>query len=239
VISSLDTVIAEDRRLKTRAKPRENGLLNARDYVDNTDVKLDGRIVGGKEAERGEYPYYSKLTTLQINHFFQNNAYYIVTYFYFFIKAFLGNCGGSLIAPSVVLTAAHCHTYIGKNVTVGAEERGKVTGRAVSRLVIDQYLHPEFNHDSYENDYSLLKLDKEVKMDDTDITLTLNFDNDTPKEDQDVTVLGLGVTKHKGRPSKHIKDVELKAVSQEKCAKPYSKMSINDEVQFCAGMIGV
>ena len=47
-------------------------------------------VIGGHDAVRNRYPYYVALQTAE------NNT----------------ECGGTLIAPDVVLTAAHCAKYV-------------------------------------------------------------------------------------------------------------------------------
>ena len=73
-------------RLKLGARAKATEPANQVTDNSNHDSPLDNtRIIGGKEAVAGKYSYVVSLAD-DIGHF----------------------CGGSLIAPDVVLTAAHC-----------------------------------------------------------------------------------------------------------------------------------
>jgi secreted trypsin-like serine protease len=149
----------------------------------------------------------------------------------------LGNCGGALIAPSVVLTAAHCSDYKGKTIKVGAFSRGKDTKNSFKRKVVDDYLHPNFRKSNYQDDFSLLKLDKEVPMDHTDITLSVNFDPTVPKISDTVTVIGMGILEHGSHQlADKVRHLDMSVISDEQCSKDFHGKPVI-EVQFCAGKI--
>jgi secreted trypsin-like serine protease len=124
-------------------------------------------IVGGQEAARGAYPYYVDIFGADPN---------------------TPTCGGTLIAPRVVLTAQHCNfgvttfepTFVGKQVRVGAfDASGTFDG---SRLVtvVQQQSHPLYREVAgLQNDFLLLRLAEDVNIENVNPKLRLsNLDSD-------------------------------------------------------------
>jgi secreted trypsin-like serine protease len=183
--------------------------------------KVDGvesRIIGGQTADVGEYPYYVDL----------------------------GGCGGTLIAPSVVLSASHCEPegqkMIGREVRVSAYSLYWMVDDGSQRAtIINQTNHPQFDAQSINNDYMLLHLDSSFILD-TDVEIVLSQDINDVAPGTQLTVLGLGITSQStGLQPDELMDVTVNAVSDEDCTDVYSAgpEGVIIENMFCAGNFGV
>mmetsp|Transcript_15670 Transcript_15670/g.32190 ORF Transcript_15670/g.32190 Transcript_15670/m.32190 type:complete len:451 (+) Transcript_15670:325-1677(+) len=123
-------------------------------------------IINGEDAAPGEFPYY----------------------------VFLGNCGGILIAPDVVLTAAHCGEVTGKQVAVGAYVPFTLEGGAQQSTCVESIMHPNwrFLEPLLRYDVQLCKLDTAITIDQSKVRLQLNNEASFPSVDQDLVAIGLG-----------------------------------------------
>ena len=171
---------------------------------------FETRIVGGEQSEPGEFP--------------------------FFVDC--KGCGGILIAPGVVLSAAHCFPEFVSEVIVGAYEFGQETYGAVEVNVADYESHPQYDDESLDNDFALYRLEKEVNIK-TDITLLVNSEYKVPSVGQPVTVIGMGMLYEEGPADNYLRDVEVLAIDEKVCngRKGYGGL-VNDDVMFCAGVEG-
>ncbi|KAL7570126.1 hypothetical protein ACA910_019970 [Epithemia clementina (nom. ined.)] len=145
-----------------------------------------------------------------------------------------GYCGGSLVAPSVVLTAAHCSPfYAGGTVLVGATQRSSSYGGAVSRNIVKRIRHPKYNDTSgdFAYDFMLLELDEPVTVE----PLAWNRDPSTPESGTNVTVMGFGRTYFGDGPvSSDLLKVDLNIVSDDDCLGLYGRKNLNTDVMICA-----
>ncbi|EED90971.1 probable trypsin-like serine protease, partial [Thalassiosira pseudonana CCMP1335] len=152
------------------------------------------RIIGGTVSSIGRYSYAVSLQDSQYNHF----------------------CGGSLIAPDVVLSAAHC----GGVVATVAVQRHNLNDRTVGDDVTVKYevLHPQHDPRSTDNDFSLIFLSRSTTAD-VDL-VQLNKDKSVPMSGDDVTVMGWGDTvafDSIQQLSDTLKEVEVTAISNAEC----------------------
>jgi trypsin len=170
--------------------------------ISNTHHDFHNRIIGGVSADADEFKFFASLDI---------------------------GCGGSLIAPDFILTAAHCAGNINE-VRIGSNEIS--TGGTVNS-VVTECMHPNYDSFTTTNDFMLLKLSTPVDTNTYPI-VKLNSDMAVPRVDQLLTVIGFGATSEGGSGSDSLLKVEVPANSHEECNRQYGG-SIVEEVMFCAG----
>ena len=167
--------------------------------ADDDDV--DALIVGGDEAQPGRYPYMVNL----------GNNY----------------CGGSLIAPNVVLSAAHCAGA--KQVTIGRFDLWGDSSSSYETIpVAEEVTHRGYDDWTMENDIMLIRLARPS----TKPTIAINWDG-SANVDQMLTVMGWGTTSEGGSQPDKLRYVEVPYVSNSKCNNDYGGGISND--MMCAG----
>jgi len=155
------------------------------------------RIVNGTKAEIGRYNYFAR----------DEN----------------GNCGGFLVAPNMVLTAAQCDYNgmykKGKKVVVGSYNMNDKEGTGPDFIEIKETIrHPKFDDYNLDNDYMLLVLTKNSSFQPAIIP-----ENDDFLEPGDlVYAIGTGQTSYLGpyRP-KSLLEVGLNTIENDECDKLY------------------
>jgi hypothetical protein len=184
------------------------------------------RIVGGNSADYGEYQYYAQLL---------------------YSTGIV--CGGSLIAPNVVLSAAHCYDAGLNKVSVGTYdfsygyyESGYSEHSGITHVAI----HPDYVGDitghtgNMEHDIMLLRLDDEFTQFDP---ITLNSNAYKPATGDYLTVIGLGLTDPDSSYSVAgtLQEVELQTVAPNQCFPPdHPGIGVyNDDTEFCASDPGM
>lgn len=169
-------------------------------------------IVGGENAVRGEFPYIVSLRSKSYGHF----------------------CGGSLIAPNWVLTAAHCvRGSTIDEVWLGLLDQ-KDTAGVEKMKVIKVVANESYNSSSMENDFALLQLEKNssftpVALNQTEIQI--------PADQQIMSITaGWGATKESsyGLPNM-LQKVSVPLVSTEVCNAKAAYDGDITESMICAG----
>jgi hypothetical protein len=140
-----------------------------------------------------------------------------------------------LIAPDIVLSAAHCNLKWAPNtMLVGAYKSNTASSGGVYRTIAEKREHPRYKSSTNENDLLLIRLDQPVKSVQP-VKLSFNTNNKLPADGKALTVIGLGTTKEGGKePSnKILRKVVVNAMSTSKCNARYYGMVKSS--MLCAG----
>jgi len=162
---------------------------------------LESYIVGGYEVNSPfEYPYL--VSILEVD-YWTNKAFH--------------NCGGTLIAPDVVLTAAHCVENKAKRIVQTGRYNWNYNNGVDGFNVLQTHIHPYFNmRNGFDHDIALVKLSGKSSQ----MPVELRGENEN-KNGETVTVVGWGKTSEYGNPSPELLEANVKTISTNDCKKFY------------------
>ena len=187
------------------------------------DGEVAPRIIDGTKVPIGKYPWFARGT---------------IDY-----KDNWAGCGGSLVSPSFVLTAAHCIDsdfkknggYVIGSLCYGNGGNPNNDNCGQSpweyRTVDWSWIDPEYgsggNGEDY--DYALIRLNEPVTNIDPVI---MNEESDIPQQGQDVIAMGFGYTTNQGngKPSNKLLEVTVSTMSNNDCKNKYGSGITNQMV---------
>jgi hypothetical protein len=144
-----------------------------------------------------------------------------------------------LVAPGVVLTAAHCFEVatVGAFATIGPIDPRGVASDARKSRVVETIYHPDFSLSYNEYDFMLLKLEDSLTVD-TSFEFSFSEDDTIPADGQNVIMMGFGLLKENtyGWPDK-LQKVVLQKIGFEQCNNTYEV--VEDDIMICAGEYSV
>ena len=176
-----------------------------------------GRIVGGTDASRGEFPHQIMLT-----------------------RGVGGSlmCGGSLVAADMVVTAGHCCDGMsaGKlGVDVGSHMLYEDDPDQESFAVSEVMLHEQYDSWTINNDICLLKLAGSATMGSNVGTIGFPSSMEEYSEGTNCIVSGWGTTSEGGSLGRTLQKVTVPVVSDDHCRDSYGQSDIADSM-ICAGL---
>ncbi|OMH84499.1 Plasma kallikrein, partial [Zancudomyces culisetae] len=180
---------------------------------------LESRIIGGSNASLDDYKYIAYLSVVGRNEF---------------------KCTAELIAPNVVLAAAHCLSIGGvadsskwDQIQVGF---GAVKGTASDEntySVKNVVIHPSYvNREPYNNDIALLFLEDCV---DPDTAVPVEIDTNPVNKSDTFKVAGFGYTSVNGSPSTTLKELSLSLGRQDYCNALFAEDNAEGKI-ICLGV---
>jgi secreted trypsin-like serine protease len=197
---------------RSRAKELQELEALAGIWKERRAVPQDTRIVGGIPAEEGEFPW-------------------AVAFLYW--KASEGRwaqyCGGSLISPQWVLTAAHCPVSSNHRALLGRLDLTESGGEVLR--IVDVISHESYDRDTHDSDISLVKL--ETTSASAPVPLLAGEEATTAGEQ--TTVIGWGHTEEGGSASNELRKVDVAFVDPDQCKDSYETVTEN---MLCAGEDG-
>ncbi len=185
--------------------------------VPATPTAPDTNIVGGQNADPGEY------------------GYQVLVYAGPFM------CGGSLIDEAWVLTAAHCLFDQSDNaipinqisVVLGEHNISADQGNEQNLNVTASIPHPQYDPISADSDVGLLKLEGTANLNANNISVIRLNSQVATHTGTSATVTGWGALSEGGAGPDVLQEVSVPIVSDQVCQNAYPGQTTNN--MFCAG----
>jgi secreted trypsin-like serine protease len=182
------------------------------EYDDDDDMVPQARIVGGQLALNSDFPWY--------------------------VQGY--GCGGTLVWPDVVLTAAHCtNAFDDGQVLVGAVRNKRETlGSEWVQITSSLQVHPDFDWVAATNDFMMFSIAPITnsrllrRLDRSGVAL--NDDSDAPRDGEELTVLGFGYTQENGQEPKRLLKTNVTNFPTSECRTSYPSV-FDPSVMLCAG----
>jgi secreted trypsin-like serine protease len=195
-----------------------------RDAVERFMKRQDPKIVGGKVASAGAYPWQVSLGVSWIADPYRAHF-----------------CGGSVYSASWIVTAAHCLENTPPKdviITAGTHLLGVGAGssrRNVKRIIVKS----NFDSKTMDNDIALMELSEPLDLEPTiqPIPLVSSANEGTLLQNgTQLVVIGWGATQQNGKPVRDLRYADVPLVERATCNRP---LGYDDQIStnmLCAGL---
>merc|ERR1711881_394328 len=174
----------------------------------------NGRIVGGQETEEHEYPWQVGLVS-------RNGR--------------TPWCGGTLISSTHVLTAAHCTQTSASSIRVLLGEHS-IADSDFNRVDVAEIInHPNYNSQTTDNDYALLRLSSPVAFTNEVSPACLPADLSATYAGVLATVTGWGTLSSGGNQPTALQEVDVTVTTNAVCNQAYGSITAD---MICAADSG-
>lgn len=221
------TYKCKDNKCISKVNPECDGMTDCGDGSDeeNCDCGTRGksqRIVGGQNAELGEFPWQISLHVKSHGHV----------------------CGASLISPKWLVTAAHCVQDEGSlklsqpgswEVYLGLHEQRKTQDPVQKRNLKQVIPHPNYNKFTFDNDIALMELDSPVTYSDFIKPICLPAPQHEFPPGQSVWITGWGATREGGSAAVVLQKALVRIINQAVCNELMGGQITSR--MFCAGVL--
>lgn len=224
VSAAAATVSAQSPRVSSLSDQSSSGSEPYREAVNRFMNHEDPKIVGGRVAPPGSYPWQVSLGVSWIADPYRAHF-----------------CGGSVYSSTWIVTAAHCMENTPPKdviVTAGTHLLGRNTAgarRNVKRIIVKS----NFDSQTMDNDVALIELVEPLELDALiqPIKLVASTDEATLlRNGTALVVTGWGTTQQNGKPVRDLRYVEVPLVERITCNRPFGYDSQVSPNMICAGV---
>jgi len=174
----------------------------------NNQLIPNPRIINGILAPETRYPYSASLQ-YNTQHF----------------------CGGTLVSPNLVITAAHC-TSTPTKITLGRYDLDSPTDYDYEVMdVVDIIVHPQYDESVVENDIAILVIERDSKHP----YIQINTNNESPIDEEKLIVMGWGdidSSEYGQETSDRLRQTDVWYMTNSKCEESDGYVKTNEGVLY-------